>query len=821
MLFAWSVFAPAGASAQGGGVTFDLMDFGAVGDGEADDGPALQRALDAAAEAGGGTINVPAGRFAILTPVSKDFGGAGSLVIQGVESTTPVQPPTALGDDLSKPLNLVSEFYPKTGETQIAVHLSGLESFLVKDIAFVGTPDVQNDAYITLSLYDINEATVRHCEFYGLISQIQGGSIVRAVRSHFKIEQTKFLGSTGNSGVMVPTVECLEWKSVTVENSIFIDYGQRPELFSKTGSAAAYSWIIIGNAAPVTADSPRREVVLREVFLDEGALNGLSAFPSLYQPESAPVDLLYVTGLYQNVANLGTSGNYLTDLRGLLVEKSHYGWSLRADVAINMLNIDHAILDEIECLEDANRLRADAATERLTVINSIYGNLDSQAQVTDVRNTLTPEEDPVQYVREQFITIAHRAPDGAAHYYWSDALIRCGADASCLNARREALDTYLNNAPTPTFVLEGQITDENGDALPGVAVALTGSQTVSTETDAEGRYRFSRLPTSGVYTVTPALRHYTFGPAARTFTTPAADIAADFTALFNRHDIAGRVADSTGAALPGVAVQLSGSQTTSTTTDANGIYTFADLPAGGAYIVTPSLMSYTFAPVSRTATDLDSDRAFDFTGTLVTYSIGGRVTGTGGAGVAGALLTLSGHRTGTTTTDSNGNYNFNALPKQGNYTVTVSRANYTFAQAAKTFNNLNANQTADFSGTLANYTLAGRVTLGGSALSGVVVTLSGSQSAQKTTDQNGDYSFTLPAEGNYTLTPSKTHYTFAPPQLSFNKLAANQTALNFAATLNRHRLSGRIADVNNSGIPGVTVALSGAQTASTTTDSER
>src|ERR1041384_515275 len=52
--------------------TVDLQgDCGAVGDGVTDDGPALQCALDALAAAGGGQLQVPAGHYAILTPVQK------------------------------------------------------------------------------------------------------------------------------------------------------------------------------------------------------------------------------------------------------------------------------------------------------------------------------------------------------------------------------------------------------------------------------------------------------------------------------------------------------------------------------------------------------------------------------------------------------------------------------------------------------------------------------------------------------------------------------------------------------------------------------
>ena len=44
---------------------WNVHEFGAVGDGVADDTAAFQTALQAAADAGGGTVQVPAGRYLI------------------------------------------------------------------------------------------------------------------------------------------------------------------------------------------------------------------------------------------------------------------------------------------------------------------------------------------------------------------------------------------------------------------------------------------------------------------------------------------------------------------------------------------------------------------------------------------------------------------------------------------------------------------------------------------------------------------------------------------------------------------------------------
>lgn len=72
--------------------------------------------------------------------------------------------------------------------------------------------------------------------------------------------------------------------------------------------------------------------------------------------------------------------------------------------------------------------------------------------------------------------------------------------------------------------------------------------------------------------------------------------------------------------------------------------------------------------------------------------------------------------------------------------------------------------------------ISGQITSGGSALSGVTVSLTGTASATTTTDTNGDYSFSVPILGSYNVTPSLSGYTFSPGSATFGNLAVNEAA---------------------------------------------
>lgn len=77
------------------------------------------------------------------------------------------------------------------------------------------------------------------------------------------------------------------------------------------------------------------------------------------------------------------------------------------------------------------------------------------------------------------------------------------------------------------------------------------------------------------------------------------------------------------------------------------------------------------------------------------YAITGRVT-LSGTGLPGVGVALSGTQSGSTTTDSSGNYSFASLGAGGNYTVTPTGTGYTFSPASQSFSNLTGNQTANF-----------------------------------------------------------------------------------------------------------------------------
>jgi hypothetical protein len=105
----------------------------------------------------------------------------------------------------------------------------------------------------------------------------------------------------------------------------------------------------------------------------------------------------------------------------------------------------------------------------------------------------------------------------------------------------------------------------------------------------------------------------------------------DVTVCFNQGPtategfIGGRIIDPNGAAVAGAVVNLAGTQSRKTITDANGNYSFDSVETNGFYTVTPNLLNYHFGPESRSFSLLGNNTDAAFTATRDQLIVGNAI----------------------------------------------------------------------------------------------------------------------------------------------------------------------------------------------------
>src|SRR5436190_13648178 len=236
--------------------------------------------------------------------------------------------------------------------------------------------------------------------------------------------------------------------------------------------------------------------------------------------------------------------------------------------------------------------------------------------------------------------------------------------------------------------------------------------------------------------------------------------------------IAGRISDGSSG-VSAVTVQAVGqtvSQSYSGVTDANGNYSLSGLPFD-TYTVTPAQSGTVFEPVSCVyQTDCGTNTPVVLSATTlsqtnvnfsVVYSISGRAV-EGANGLANVQMSVASPPR-SAVTDQTGNYTLNGFPSGGPYTVTPTKANYTFNPSGLAVtvasNVIGQNFTA-----FAFFTVSGRIANGRLPLAGVQVTLQHSQTnlMTRTSDTTGRFAFQDLPPDNYTVTPSLAGYAFSP-----------------------------------------------------------
>ena len=239
------------------------------------------------------------------------------------------------------------------------------------------------------------------------------------------------------------------------------------------------------------------------------------------------------------------------------------------------------------------------------------------------------------------------------------------------------------------------------------------------------------------------------------------------------YTVTGTVRDSSGTGIAGVTVS---DGTRNAVTDNTGSYTLSAVPVGN-YTLTPTKSGYSFTPTTSNLIVAGNLSGQNFTGTLITYSVSGRIVDSSSNALVGVTVTDG---TRTALTDASGIYTLTGvLP--GSYTLTPTKIGYSFTPTTSNLTVADNLSGQNFTGTLLTYSVSGRIVDSSSnALVGVTVT-DGTRTAL--TDASGIYTLTGVLPGSYTLTPTKSGYSFTPATRSATVVAGNLPGQDFTATL--------------------------------------
>ena len=165
------------------GAQFNVLDYGAKGDGATDDSAAVQAAMDAALATGGGTVYLPSGTYLCNTPLVLQYGV--NLIGESRANTTIKKDSTTTKAVTVYAGALV--VYPGTLPSDINAILvltgpsatNGRYLGIIKDITFEGTYDTVGDyesqkvEFGVVSVGSVSDTTIENCNIrtvqYGLI----------------------------------------------------------------------------------------------------------------------------------------------------------------------------------------------------------------------------------------------------------------------------------------------------------------------------------------------------------------------------------------------------------------------------------------------------------------------------------------------------------------------------------------------------------------------------------------------------------------------------------------------------------------------------
>ncbi|MFC1566743.1 carboxypeptidase regulatory-like domain-containing protein [bacterium] len=163
-----------------------------------------------------------------------------------------------------------------------------------------------------------------------------------------------------------------------------------------------------------------------------------------------------------------------------------------------------------------------------------------------------------------------------------------------------------NFTGTVLYKISGYLTNSIGTTIAGAIVSLSGQTVVTCTTDSNGYYEFTGLA-RGSYTLVPYHESYVFTPQYKFYYLTADQTNQNFYGTQSTYSISGYLKNGSSNAIVGSTVTLSGAASKTCVTNANGYYTFTNLPKDD-YTITCAYGNCTFMPAKRTYSQLNSDQ---------------------------------------------------------------------------------------------------------------------------------------------------------------------------------------------------------------------
>lgn len=341
------------------------------------------------------------------------------------------------------------------------------------------------------------------------------------------------------------------------------------------------------------------------------------------------------------------------------------------------------------------------------------------------------------------------------------------------------------------YDIRGYVRDSNNNGMSGVTIDFGGARPSDT-TSSSGYYSQSGF-TNGTYTVTPSKTDCTFTPTSRSVTVNNGDATnIDFTATCSQEVWEASILTASPIQID-VPENGDNSQVTVISVQNNGNTTWSNSGTDAVCI------NYRYEPTDTDGDNGNTDSHFGCADWLSAY----RVSCMNEASVApGGTATFDFWMCNEHSEPASSTYDWHehfALGYGSNWMPDGA------GDVAKFI--------ADIRVVGSSYTISGYVRDGSNnSISGVTVSFGGAQ-PDVTTDGTGYYGQSGFVNGNYTVTPSKSGYTFTPMSQNVTVNGGNQANINFTGTQNvtTYTISGYVRDGNSNGISGVTISFGGAR----------